>query len=249
MVSCSCAGQALLASRAGIGMRGGGWCGGVELQMAKLRVLPRLLLLGVHWACCACCGQVDLASLQPQLAAAAQLTGQERISPTLDEILRLLGEAPGPGAAAEAEDFVRRVAGGSLVAMGRAVWQQGLWRTAAAAGRLAFWCCCSALALSSPPDPLHKAPPAAAAGDVQPAPSGSLMQTSTFSGQQAAREGEDGAQSGRAGGAGKEEGGYTAQSYDGAGPGPQPADLGADYEGGLVGVGRGGMLCRHDRLT
>ncbi|KAL4421403.1 hypothetical protein ABPG75_010694 [Micractinium tetrahymenae] len=52
---------------------------------------------------------VNLGSLQQQLAALQQLTGEERISPTLDAILELLDEAPAEGAAAEAEEFVRQV--------------------------------------------------------------------------------------------------------------------------------------------
>lgn len=52
---------------------------------------------------------VNLGSLQPQLAALQQLSGEERISPTLDAILELLDEAPAEGAAAEAEEFVRQV--------------------------------------------------------------------------------------------------------------------------------------------
>lgn len=55
------------------------------------------------------CLQVNLGSLQPQLAALQQLSGEERISPTLDAILELLDEAPAEGAAAEAEEFVRQV--------------------------------------------------------------------------------------------------------------------------------------------
>lgn len=55
-------------------------------------------------------GQVNLGSLQQQLAALQLQTGTERISPTLDHILELLDEAPAEGAAAEADEFVRQVA-------------------------------------------------------------------------------------------------------------------------------------------
>ena len=38
------------------------------------------------------------------------MTGCERVSPTLDDILDLMGQAPGSNAAAEADEFVRQVA-------------------------------------------------------------------------------------------------------------------------------------------
>lgn len=49
--------------------------------------------------------------MQGALGLVRQLSGRERISPTLDEILALLGQAPGEGAAGAAEEFVSEVAG------------------------------------------------------------------------------------------------------------------------------------------
>lgn len=54
--------------------------------------------------------QVNLGSLQQQLAALQLHAGGERLSPTLDAILELLEEAPGDGAAAAADAFVAEVA-------------------------------------------------------------------------------------------------------------------------------------------
>lgn len=55
--------------------------------------------------------QIDLAGLP--LGVLGQLAGDERLSPTLDAILELLGQAPLPRAAAAAEAFVQQVAAAS----------------------------------------------------------------------------------------------------------------------------------------
>ena len=59
--------------------------------------------------------QVDLSCLRGALNGLGQLAmeegSQRRISPTLDDILSLLGRAPAEGAAEAAEEFVRDVAG------------------------------------------------------------------------------------------------------------------------------------------
>jgi len=70
---------------------------------------------------------VSLDGLKPQLQALAQLRGGERISPALDDILALLGAAPGEGASAEAEAFVARIAadGATPASTGPEDWMVG----------------------------------------------------------------------------------------------------------------------------
>ena len=85
-------------------------------------------------ACSGGCPQVNLGSLQQQLAALQLQTGGERISPTLDAILELLDEAPPEGAAAAADDFVRQVVetSGDAAAAACQPWMQQRGEQAAA---------------------------------------------------------------------------------------------------------------------
>lgn len=102
------------------------WAAALLLRAAELRAAElrsAVCTPSASHCCTAAAGpcpvpQVNLGSLQQQLAALQLQSGGERISPTLDAILELLEEAPGDGAAAAADDFVWQVAAGVAAAAG-----------------------------------------------------------------------------------------------------------------------------------
>ena len=65
--------------------------------------------------------RITLDSAKPTIAALSSMTGSERISPTIDDIFRLLAEIPDPQAAERADGFVKRVAASSSEAMDSAL--------------------------------------------------------------------------------------------------------------------------------